>query len=163
MTKSLLDIEIGPSLTQFGVNPYFLLRSKVKFAQPYGEGDRAPLFDFGVTPQIFRNLVDAVCVEGYRMRHNPQTSIQQTAQMLCANVDRHLAQSSINKPTKLLVDWLRAEAICAYVFSNVKFDADGLNNRESETRDLQERPFLIFRMEKSSWRYALAFPKSLLS
>ena len=45
------------------------------------------------------------------------------------------------------MDWLRAEAVCAYVFSNVKFDADGLNKREEETRDLQERPFHIFAMK----------------
>ena len=145
--KQLLNIENSPTLAQFGVKPYFLPRSAVKFTQPYGNGDCSPLFDFGVTPQVFKNLVDVVCVHGYRFRHDPQRSIKQTAQLLCADVDQRLIQAGLSHPKKLLVDWLRSEAICAYVFSNVKFDDDGLKKREAETRDLQERPFKIFSME----------------
>ena len=145
--KRLLDIESGPTLAQFGIQPYFLSRSKVRFTQIYGNRDCAPLFDFGVTPQIFKQLVDTICVQTYRKRHEPLRSIQQTAQILCTDVDQAIAKQRIEQPKKLLVDWLRAEAVCAYVFSNVKFDADGLNKREEETRDLQERPFHIFAMK----------------
>ncbi len=84
----------------------------------------------------------------YRFRHRPQRSVQETAKSLCSDVDNRIVLKGIANPKKLLIDWLYAEAICAYVFSNIKFDANGLNNHESETRGLQERPFQIFSMKQ---------------
>ncbi len=117
--KSLLNIESGPTLRQFGVDPYFLPRSSVSFTQPWGKSDLMPLFDFGVTPWVFKELVNACCVSAYRTKHDPNRTVEQTAHQLDADLTRILTVRGVEKPSRLLKQWLTAEAICAYVFSNV--------------------------------------------
>ncbi len=143
----VLNIEDGKSLAEFGVTPYFLERAAVTFSQKYGKGDCAPLFDFGVEPKVLRELIDNACVWAYRCLHDNRRSVSQTAKLFTSQVEVLLKERNVSKPNKLLVDWLCAEIICSYVFSNVKFDDYGIKNTAIATSNFQERPFEIFAMQ----------------
>ena len=87
----VLDIESGPTLKRLGLQPFFFTNSTVKFSQQWGNGDFAPIFDFGITPQIFKSLVDSVCVRAYQLQHDPARPLKQTVNLLVKSAEDELA------------------------------------------------------------------------
>ena len=152
LNLSDLQIETGPLLEKFGIDaPVFVQRSTVPFR--VGEiNDLEPLFDFGISPTLLTRLINAVCITSYRIPHLPGRTIPQTAAILCDIAEKAISDAGVAKKTKFLIDWIKAEAICAYVFSNIIFDAEGRQINTPQYYANQERPFMIF-----SWEKPLAF------
>lgn len=144
--KHLLYYESGPTLAQYGIDPMYFRNSMTKFAQPYGNLEFGPLFDFGVTPNTHIQLINAVCSGAYRLDHNPNRSFAQTAKLLTANVNEELASRSI-APSRFLQEWLYAEAICAFVSSHIRACTPEEMKADSEAVfQRQENPEQVYRL-----------------
>ncbi len=81
--------------------------------------------DFGVPGTVMDRLVSEICLDVYRMP-SPSTAmdVRSLAKHLLTRTDSVLQKSSVANPSKLLRQWLYAEAICAWVVSKVDGDEE---------------------------------------
>ncbi len=132
LDQRLLDVENGPTLKEWGIEPFFFYRSNVKFTQPYGDRDLSPVFDFGVTPHVFKQLVDVLCVHTYWLPHTSDMKLEDLSRLLRMQVDQIIKDIGITNPSKFLLQWLQGEAICAYVTSKITYDFDTVENTQGK-------------------------------
>ena len=110
-------------LEQMGIQPFFIQHT------PFFRNDDERLngrwLPVGLSEAEFENAINQTSTTIYRsihLAHDPNRTIEHIAALIGQEVNNVVASLGVNKPNRLLQQWLQAEAVCAWVQANVSYD-----------------------------------------
>lgn len=121
---SNLIAEPGANLQHFGLKRTFFNQSIYNDPNKFNLGnDVGLLYDFGVSPKLHGILVEEVSLAVYRyVPHVPTGDVRPVASKLEQVASNICDRYGIPSDRKFLIEWLKAEALCAYSISRITYD-----------------------------------------